>query len=486
MSAPVIWIVLPAGIAIILFFLRRYSRVNVFLGAFTAVLLSIMAWRVPIGEQITLGPWSFLPRPEINPSLVIQGREFLLDNSSRQSLLLIYIGLSLWIIGSLPARTTRLFVSFSLGISALLTAALAVNPFLYASLFLGIAALLSIPLLSPPGRNVSRGVLRFFTFQTLGIPILLISGWLVVNVELNPIDVNLALRTAILLAIGFALVMAVFPFNTWLPILTGETNPYSTAFIYYSLTGIVILFGVTLLERFNWLQSAPNLFLTLSIVGVIMVTTSGVWSAFQRNLGRIFGYGMAIEIGLSLIIIALISQAITSTNPGQQIINLDNQILSVFYAHLLPRGLTLALWALSLSILKSDLKSLSYEDIRGAAYKKPLASIGLIISALSVAGIPLLAGFPIRSITTISLANRSPLLAIISLIGYGGLLVSILRMVRVLVVNPDNKSWQVGENKFQIVLLILGCVFLVLIGIFPNFFLSGLGNMLTAGIVNTP
>jgi NADH-quinone oxidoreductase subunit N len=479
MNAPVIWIAIPGFFAIILFLLRGHSRISAALGSLVALLLAILAWRVPLGEPISLGPWPFLPRLEISTSLVFQGRQFLIDNTTRQSLVMIYLGLALWIIGCRPAKTTHLFVSFSLGISALLTAALAVEPFLYASLLFGMAALVSIPLLSPPGKAISTGVLRFLTFQSLGIPILLISGWLVVNVELNPVDVNLALRAALLLGMGFALVMAVFPFNTWLPVLADEVHPYTTAFIYFSLTEIVILFGLTFIERFNWLHSTPALFSSLSIIGVIMVSGSGIWAAFQRNLGRIFGYAMSIEIGLSLIAIALISESTNTSASIRQTISSDLHILEIFFAQLLPRGLTLALWALSLSILKTDSKSLGFQDVQGAAYKKPIAAISLMIAALSVAGFPLLAGFPIRSVITNSLAAQSPLLSIISLVGYAGLLIAALRMIGALVANPEGNRWQLGEDKFQLVLLILGCLLIFLIGIFPNLFLSSLGNLLS-------
>jgi hypothetical protein len=96
-------------------------------------------------------------------------------------------------------------------ITGLMVASLAVEPFLYAALFIEMAVLLAIPLLtsiySPPG----RGIVRFLIYQTLAMPFILVTGWLLAGVEASPGDLALAAQSTSMLGLGFAFLLAVFP-----------------------------------------------------------------------------------------------------------------------------------------------------------------------------------------------------------------------------------------------------------------------------------
>ena len=62
-----------------------------------------------------------------------------------------------------------------------------------------------------------------------------------------------------------------------------------------------------------------------------MVLTGGIWVVFQRDLGRMFGYAVILEIGRSILAI------------GQP----DG--LAVYFVMFLPRILAFGVWAFSLS-----------------------------------------------------------------------------------------------------------------------------------------
>jgi NADH:ubiquinone oxidoreductase subunit 2 (subunit N) len=474
----VVWIVFPGVVAAALYLLRKWTRLVKAVGIMVALILALLAWQVPIGKSIPLGAIPFLPSLTLAESLTIFGRSFILNDASRSALIIIYLGTAVWFIGASTIPVSRLFIPLGLAIAALLTAAISVEPFLYAALFIQMAVLLSVPILSPPGQTVSRGALRFLIFQTLGMILLVFSGWMVNNIELYPNDTLMILRTSVFIGLGFAMAMSVFPFNTWIPMVAAETPPFSTAYVFFTLPEVISLFAFNIFGQFSWLPFAPSVYLSFTIVGLIMIIGAGFWSIFQNNLGRIFGYAVITEIGLILITIGQILIAVQLSPVSNTNLITRLPFAEFFFALLLPRGLTLAIWALSLAIIKTKCKDLNLPSVRGIAYQLPVASIGLALASFSLAGFPLLAGFPVRAVLGIGIAQQTPWLAELTLIGYFGLIIAALRSISVLVSQPGERFWQLKETRLQFLLLLLGCLFLIIVGIFPRFFLNGLARLL--------
>ena len=67
-----------------------------------------------------------------------------------------------------------------------MVASIAVEPFLFAALFIELAILLAIPMLVNIQQPPARGVIRFLIYQTLAMPFILLSGWLLSGVEASP------------------------------------------------------------------------------------------------------------------------------------------------------------------------------------------------------------------------------------------------------------------------------------------------------------
>ena len=146
MSAPVLWILLPLVLGVILLVFRD-QRALALISGFFCVFLALAAFLLPINETITIRKITF----ELSPSLQVLGRSFNLVNSDRSWLVLIFISAAFWFMASATISVARTLVPLGLLITGLLTASLAVEPFLYAALLIEAAVLLSIPLLSPPG-----------------------------------------------------------------------------------------------------------------------------------------------------------------------------------------------------------------------------------------------------------------------------------------------------------------------------------------------
>ena len=456
MSAPVLWIFFPAAVSVVLFVLKQRPRLTSILGAMIALLLAGLAWKLPLADAISLGPLSF----NFSSSLDVLGRQLVLEANTRPILAMIYLIAAFWLGGAYSARAGTYFVPLGMGIVALLTATLAVKPFLYAALLIQIAVFISIPLLAVPGKPVGRGILRFLSFQTVGTPFILFTGWLITGAEAVPGDTTSFLRTIIPLGLGFSFLLAVFPFHTWVPMLSEESHPYAAAFILYLLPGIISLFGLSFFESYAWMRSSPVIFTVLRLAGTLMVITGGLLAGFQNNLGRMLGYAVIVDIGLSFLAIG-IHQGINIGAAG------FSSSLAIFFALFLSRGLALGVWGLGLSAIRERSSSMFFQDVQGQGRKLPVAAAGVILAHFSLAGLPLLVGFPPRLALLGELGRLSPLITFWVLVGCLGLLAGGLRTLAVLIMGQEEENWQINEKKSQIILLVLGMAALFLAGLYP-------------------
>lgn len=464
MSAPLVWILIPGLLGIFLLFLRNQRRVIVLLGVGIALLLSGFAWINPIGETLSIGPFSI----EITDTLAFLGRSFVLETADAPALVMIYLSVAFWFGGAYFARTSNLFIPGGLAIAALLTAVLAVTPLLYAAILIEMVALVCTPLLFRP-MGSRRGVLRFLSFQSLGMPFILFTGWILAGADFGPLDEVQIVHAGLLLALGFAFLLGIFPLHTWITMLSEEVNPYITAFVFFVLSLVLSLFGLGILNRFSSLTAYSGLFTILNLAGAMMAVVGGIGAAFQRHVGRMMGYALMIETGLSLLVLG------TALNSPE-----NQSLLGLLVALVLPRGLGLGVLALALVTVSGEaLEAPDYEmvlrfrNIQGKGRTMPIAAGIIVLSLFSLAGFPMSAGFPVRLVIWEALATSSLISAMASFLGSLGLFVGALRVLTVLVMGPQEESWQINEPWGNIVLLVIGGLSLIVIGLFPQWFLPG-------------
>lgn len=447
MSAPILWIVLPfiSG-ALILFLLgEKYSA---YVGGAISVVLSLIALFIPIDTALLLGNISI----KIAPAIQFFGRSFELSTADGPLLAIIYGLAALWFFGTEASGTAHRFVSLGLMIIALLTASIAVEPFLYAALLLEMAAMLVVPLLVPLYQRPGRGVVRFIIYQTLAMPFILFSGWMLAGVEASPGDLNTVLQSGVMVSMGFAFLFAIFPLYNWIPQLMEEASPYATGFLLWALPTFTVIFALGFLDRYTWLKNTPQIADAILFSGVIMTATGGIFGALQRHLGRILGYAAIAETGLLLLALGLRSF----------------DLVYIVFLTLIPRGLELSVWALALSIIKRKAYPLKFSDVQGMARKYPVAVGTLVIAHLSVAGFPLLAGFPSRLALWQELSVQSLTASFWVFLGLLGLLIAAVRSLAAFVMAGEDSKWEMNESWIQATMLGIGVVGLFLLGIFPQ------------------
>jgi NADH:ubiquinone oxidoreductase subunit 2 (subunit N) len=458
MSAPLIWIALPIGLAIFLFLLPG-ERLVAWFGGFFAAGLAVLALFAP--TDTALRPFGLFSL-RIDSSLSLLGRQISLPPSTQIVLVLVYAIGAFWFFGTLAIGNARRLIPAGLATLALLTASLAIRPFLYAALLIQGAVLLAVLMLAEPNRPAGRGLMRFLIYQTLAMPFILLAGFLLSGVEAGPRDLAVILQAAILLALGFSFLLSIFPLSTWLPMLAEEANPYLVGFILSTFPTFALLFALNFVDRYSWIRESTEFFQVLQTVGLLTAVSGGVWAAFQRHAGRVFGYAAVTEIGLALVAVSLPEKMI-----GLQII----------FFLLVPRALAYGVWALSLSVLQQGAPSLRYNDLRGLARHYPLATLGLFLSILSLSGVPLFASFPVRQALWEQLARHGFLPALWMGLASLGLWIAALRSLAVLNLAAENTPWALQETMQQRALILLGLLSLLAVGIFPQWITPLLTNL---------
>lgn len=456
MSAPVIWIFIPflAGGVILLV---QQPRTAATAGGSLAAALALLALFFPIDQALLLGPLSL----KIAPSMQILGRSFVINPADGPLLAIIYGVAALWFFGSEAANAGQRFVPLGLAIVALLIASITVEPFLFAAPMLEIAALLTMPLLVSPNQPAGRGALRFLIYQTFAMPFILFSGWMLAGVEASPADIGLTMPAGVMLGLGFAFLFAVFPLYNWIPMVAEEASPFVVGFLLWALPTLTVVFAMGFIDRYTWLRTSPQFSSFIQAAGLLMAASGGMFAAFERHLGRLMGYSAIVETGLTILAISLNSPF----------------ALEITFRLLIARGLMLTVWALALSVIRPSDAALRFRAVQGVIRAYPIAASALLLSHLSAAGFPLLAGFPSKLALLEQVAKQSPGAASWVLVGLFGLIVGGIRTLAVFAMAPEKTPWKRNETWIQSGMLGIGVLMLFMLGLVPQVLLPFLRTL---------
>jgi len=128
----------------------------------------------------------------------------------------------------------------------------------------------------------------------------------------------------------------------------------------------------------------------------------------------------------------------------------------------------LMLTAMGLAVMRRRAGSDSFANLAGAARRLPLSTAGLVLGGLSLAGMPLTAGFPSR--WAIYRLSSAPDLTLAMLLSGAGVAFGYLRGLSVLL-DPSSEP-KVKREPFIVSLIILGMIILCLwLGLRPQWLL---------------
>jgi formate hydrogenlyase subunit 3/multisubunit Na+/H+ antiporter MnhD subunit len=454
-AGPLLLLILPLAMAGIVYILLRWETLSALLAAGTALVLGIAVITLPLDQPIRL-----LGQRQIvlGETVTFFGRELLLEPSDRAAMaMLFFTTAGIFLLAWRMAPRSLLF-PMGLGLLSLLSGALLIRPLIYAALLIEIAAALSVFALQAEDGTSTRGSLRYLTFTTLALPGLLVTHWLLERYAFTPDDTSLLQAADALIIFSFALLLGVVPFHTWVPSTISDSAPLSGVFV-LSVSSNVIWFML-----FDFLESYPGggqaqIGSLMTTAGLAMVILGGVLTPVQRRLGLTVGYAVLVDNGAMWVALGMNSKL------G----------LMLVFLSMLMRPFGLILMAAGLSGLQAhnggDDESAA---LRGAGWRSPWSTAALAVGGLSVAGMPISAGFVWRWSPYRALSPTHPGAVLILFLAGLAVTAGVWRAVWVLLDRPrlpENRSALVAlsrEDRWTMGVLLFAILACIGIGLFPQ------------------
>jgi formate hydrogenlyase subunit 3/multisubunit Na+/H+ antiporter MnhD subunit len=469
MSAPILFAGIPILLAPLVYLLYRTRPVATGLTVLVTLVLALLALGLPFSQ-----PVGALGGLTVQDTTVILGRSFTVEVADRLALAFMFSQAALLFLVSGIAETGPAFLPASLGVLGLLAAALFVRPFLFAAVFLELAAALAVFMLVAEERGqalsqlATRGALRFLVYTTLGLPFILLTGWLLEASAASPSDLSFTNQATVMLLIGFTVLLAVVPFHSWVPAIAEHAPPLAAAFVFSVVCQAVVFLLLTFLGTYPWLYQNPAVYRALTLAGGGMALFGAVFAFGQRNFGRSLGYAMLIDIGAVLLAIGL------GTRAG----------FEAALTTLALRGIALPLWAVGLAQMRQTAGGDDFEALRGFGRRNPIAAAAVLIGLLSLAGFPLTAGFPGRWALLSLLAQIHPTAAVLLLLGMVSVSFVCARGLSALLAPAEaghNAGWSLPPmSPASAALYALGVTVVLVLGLFPQWLLPAVADTASA------
>ena len=193
-------------------------------------------------------------------------------------------------------------------------------------------------------------------------------------------DSRTKLAALAFLLVGISLKLALFPLHAWLP--NAYTYSPSVASTFLAATSTKV--GIYLLIRFSFdifgaIKSFENLGISqlLMFLSIIAIIYGSVAAIFENNLKKLFAYSSISQIGFITLGISLV----TTSGLIASVVHIAN--------HAITKGAVFLL----LGCIAMNNKNLSIDKIKGLGKNMPLIAGGIVISGLSLVGIPGTVGF---------------------------------------------------------------------------------------------
>lgn len=264
---------------------------------------------------------------------------------------------------------------------------------------------------------------------------------------------------AILMLVALAFKVSLAPFHMWSPDVYQGSPSLITAFM-MSVVKISAFFAFFKLMTIGFIGITGE---WINIVGVLIIITlflANVMGLAQSNAKRMLAYSSVSHVGyLSLIFY------------GMNSLSSYNLAFYLFAYSLATVGVMMCLiWVEKLK------RETSYNAFKGLAHTEPILAVTATVSLLSMAGIPLTAGFMGKFAIFAQAIDKSPFLVLVAVLGSAISIAYYLRLIMAMFF-PKESSFKTSEKvslTYNIIAVFI--IFaLVAMGVFPDLFAKQFG-----------
>ena len=264
---------------------------------------------------------------------------------------------------------------------------------------------------------------------------------------------------AVLMLVALAFKVSMAPFHMWSPDVYQGSPSLITAFM-MSVVKISAFFAFFKVMSIGFFGITGE---WINIVGVLIIITlflANVMGLAQSNAKRMLAYSSVSHVGyLGLIFFGLNN------------LSAYNLAFYLFAYSLATIGVMMCLiWVEKLK------RETSYNAFKGLAHTEPLLAVAAAISMLSMAGIPLTAGFMGKFSIFAQAIETTPFLVLVAVLGSAISIAYYLRLIMVMFF-PKESSFKTSERvplTYNIVAVFI-IVALLALGIFPDLFATQFG-----------
>lgn len=263
------------------------------------------------------------------------------------------------------------------------------------------------------------------------------------------------------LCVGLAIKSALFPFHAWLPDAYGYSTASSSAilsslvskgyiFLLIKIFYRVIGFGVMIDHK------VTNILFVFGVAGMIM---GSIRAIKQHDVRRLIAYSSVAQIGYIYM--------------GMGFATTSGMIASIF--HIISHAASKSMLFISASGLSEvSGNSKDFSDLKGSGYRNKIAGAGFAVGALSMVGIPLLAGFTSKVyFAEAAITASTPKMAIAMVALAISTILNAVYFIRAVIsiYTPRNDHFKNSEYrpaKTMVAALILFIILNFILGIFSN------------------
>jgi NADH-quinone oxidoreductase subunit N len=306
----------------------------------------------------------------------------------------------------------------------------------------------------------------------------------------NPSVWNLAYLGFGLMLVGFLFKLGVVPFHTWVPDVYEGAPTVVTAFMATVVkVGAIAVFLRLVHDSFQ-VEELKVFWSTVTWGGALLTVVYGNFATLaQKNVKRMLAYSSVSHAGYLLIGITALALVPLGTGMELQVKSIQSALLFYVFAYLfMNTGAFAAIVGFS-AYSKNELTHI--EDFKGLGYRAPLLGLGMTVFMLSLAGIPLTAGFIGKFVVFKSLVVAAGmeswswqfhglvmvaiLMSLVSVFYY-------MRVVVYLFFKTPVETTRV-ETNWNFTAVVFVCMVMTLIlGVIPNTFFGWIGDILFVSV----